>query len=822
MHIDEQSGNFASRPNLQSNMIGGVDSLPVEQKLADALAECERLRAENRDLRYRLGLPESKAAAPTTMPAVVVAGSTINSKSSPEEKVKLFRSLFRGREDVYAVRWEGRNGKAGYSPAYRKVWSSPLQKRPDEPKEYFSLTDPVIHDHLTGKLTAGVYPLLTDETCWFLAADFDKATWQDDVGAFLQTCTGWKIPAALERSRSGRGGHIWIFFDAPLPAGLARKLGAAILTRTMERRHQLGLDSYDRLFPSQDTMPKGGFGNLIALPLQHLPRAQSNSVFLDAGFNPYPDQWAFLSSIRRMTFAKVESIVRDAERSGEIIGVRCSVTDEDSAEDPWTLPPSRKKKDKPIVGPLPEKVRIVRSNLVYVEKEGLPSAMLNRLHRLAAFQNPEFYQAQAMRLSTFGKPRVIRCAEEFPRHVALPRGCLDEVISLFKSHEIKIELDDQRFAGQPIDVTFHGQLRPEQQAAADAMLGFDDGILCATTAFGKTVVAARLIAARKVNTLVLVHRRQLLDQWRERLAAFLNLPIKSIGQIGGGRKRATGIIDVAVIQSLNRKQVVDDVVANYGHVIVDECHHLSAVSFEQVLRQVKARYITGLTATPQRKDGHHPIIVMQSGPIRYRVNAKEQAQSRPFKHIVVPRPTNFRLPPVTEKLEIHALYAALATDRSRNDLIAVDLVRAVKAGRSPILLTERTSHVDKFAARLTGLVKHIIVLKGGMGAKQRRAIAEQLAVIPTGEERVLLATGRYIGEGFDDARLDTLFLAMPISWRGTLQQYVGRLHRLHDNKREVIVYDYVDGAVPVLSAMYSKRVRGYEAVGYQIHDGEDF
>jgi superfamily II DNA or RNA helicase len=444
--------------------------------------------------------------------------------------------------------------------------------------------------------------------------------------------------------------------------------------------------------------------------------------------------------------------------------------------------------------------------------------MLNRLHRLAAFQNPEFYRAQAMRLSTFGKPRVIRCAEEFPRHVALPRGCLDEVISLLKSHDIKIELDDQRFAGQPINATFHGQLRPEQQAAADAMLGFDDGILCATTAFGKTVVAAWLIAARKVNTLVLVHRRQLLDQWRERLAAFLNLPIKSIGQIGGGRKRATGIIDVAVIQSLNRKQVVDDVVANYGHVVVDECHHLSAVSFEQVLRQVKARYITGLTATPQRKDGHHPIIVMQCGPIRYRVNAKEQAQSRPFKHIVVPRPTNFRLPPVTEKLEIHALYAALATDRSRNDLIAVDLVRAVKAGRSPILLTERTSHVDEFAARLTGLVKHIIVLKGGMGAKQRRAIAEQLAVIPTGEERVLLATGRYIGEGFDDARLDTLFLAMPISWRGTLQQYVGRLHRLHDNKREVIVYDYVDGAMPVLSAMYSKRVRSYEAVGYQIAD----
>jgi len=798
-----------------------VNSLPVQSQLADVLAECERLREENRELRKRLRLPDPGTSPDWHLPSPAsVPNAGVNSKSSPEEKVKLFRSLFRGREDVYAVRWEGRNGKTGYSPACRQVWGSYAHKNPDEPKEYFPLTDQVIHDHLTGKLTAGIYPLLTDETCWFLAADFDKATWQDDVRAFLQTCADWKIPASLERSRSGRGGHVWVFFEAPLPASLARKLGAAILTRTMERRHQIGLDSYDRFFPSQDTMPKGGFGNLIALPLQHMPRGHGNSVFLDANFNLHPDQWAFLFGIRRMSFAEVESVVRDAERTGDIIGVRRSVTADDLNEGPWTLQPSRKRKDEPITGPLPPSVRIVRSNLVYVEKEGLPSAMLNRLHRLAAFQNPEFYRAQAMRLSTFGKPRVIRCAEEFPQHVALPRGCLAEITSLFKSHDIKVELDDQRFTGQPIDVTFHGQLRPDQQTAGDAMLAHGDGILCATTAFGKTVVAAWLIAARKVNTLILVHRRQLLDQWRERLAAFLNLPIKSIGQIGGGRRRANGVIDVAVIQSLNRKQVVDDVVANYGHVIVDECHHLSAVSFEQVLRQVKARYITGLTATPQRKDGHHPIIVMQCSPIRFRVNAKEQALARPFKHVVIPRPTNFRLPPATEKPEMHELYAALAGNKARNNLIVVDLVRAIKAGRSPIVLTERTSHVNEFAARLNGLVKNTIVLKGGMGAKQRRAVADQLTAIADGEERVLLATGRYIGEGFDDARLDTLFLALPISWRGTLQQYVGRLHRLHDNKREVIVYDYVDGCVPVLSAMYSKRARGYEAVGYHIQKAD--
>jgi len=795
------------------------DSNANGHELAVAIAECERLREENRRLREQLGIAlTERPDAPASGDDAPDTQGTITAKSRAEEKVKLFRSLFRGRDDIYAVRWEGRNGKTGYSPACQKLWDNSTQRYADEPKEYFPLNDQVIQDHLTGKLTAGIYPLLADETCWFLAADFDKVTWQDDVRAFLQTCAESKVPAALERSRSGHGGHVWIFFVAPLPANLARKLGAALLTRTMERRHQLGLDSYDRFFPSQDTMPKGGFGNLIAMPLQHLPRGHGNSVFLDAGFNPYPDQWAFLSGIRRMSFAEVESMVRIAERDGDIIGVRRSITDDELAEDPWTLPPSRKKKDEPISGPLPPMVRIVRSNLVYVEKDGLPSVMLNRLHRLAAFQNPEFYRAQAMRLSTFGKSRVIRCAEEFPRHIALPRGCLDEITALFKSHKVTVELDDQRFAGHAINIVFHGQLRPDQQSAADAMLAQDDGILSATTAFGKTVVAAWLIAARKTNTLVLVHRRQLLDQWRERLAAFLDLPTKTIGQIGGGRRCPGGIIDVAVIQSLNRKQVVDDAVAGYGHVIVDECHHLSAISFEQVLRQVKARYVTGLTATPQRKDGHHPIIIMQCGSIRHRVNAKEQALARPFKHIVIPRPTNFRLPPSTDKLEMHAIYAALSDNKARNDLISIDLLRAIKAGRSPILLTERTGQVDEFAIRLAGLVKHIVVLKGGMGIKQRRVVAEQLIAIPEGEERILLATGRYIGEGFDDARLDTLFLATPISWRGTLQQYVGRLHRLHANKREVIVYDYVDGCVPVFSAMYSKRVRGYEAVGYEIRD----
>jgi len=563
-------------------------------------------------------------------------------------------------------------------------------------------------------------------------------------------------------------------------------------------------------------MPKGGFGNLIALPLQHVPRTSGNSVFLSDNFQPHEDQWAFLASIHRMGVERIRTIVDEAERAGKIIGVRLSLSDGDEDEDPWLLPPSRKKKEEPIQQPLPARVRITFSNLGYVEKADLPSAMLNRLMRLAAFQNPEFYRAQAMRLSTFGKPRVIRCAEEFPRHLGLPRGCLQDAIELLQSHKIKVDLDDERSNGLPLDVSFHGELRPEQQRAVDTLLFHDTGILSATTAFGKTVVAAWMIAARKFNTLILVHRRQLLDQWRERLSVFLNLPIKSIGQIGGGRKKPTGLIDVAVIQSLSRKHVVDDLVAGYGQVIVDECHHLSAFSFEQVLRQVKARYVLGLTATPMRKDGHHPIILMQCGPIRYRVNARDQAASRPFEHVVIPRFTNFRLAAQAPKPEIHEIYAALTHDQARNNMIFKDLLEAIKRGRSPLVLTERTEHLKLLASRLENMVKNIIVLQGGKGVKQRKAIMSRLLNLPENEERVLMATGRYIGEGFDDARLDTLFLALPISWKGTVQQYVGRLHRLHDQKKEVVVYDYVDGCVPMLAAMFDKRQRGYESVGYSI------
>jgi superfamily II DNA or RNA helicase len=678
------------------------------------------------------------------------------------------------------------------------------------------LTDEVIGKHLKGEHTIGIYPLLPDETCWFLAVDFDKKGWQLDASAFLATCRGLNVPAALERSRSGNGGHVWLFFDHPIAAVMARKLGCLILTRTMEHRHQMGLDSYDRFFPNQDTMPKGGFGNLIALPLQKMPRQGGNSVFVDAEFRPYPDQWRFLAGVHRMRAAAIEELVHEATRTGNIIGVRMSLAQEDSNEDPWTRPPSRKRTERLIPAPLPPRIRIVRANLLYIEKSDLPSPMLNRLLRLAAFQNPEFYTAQAMRLSTFNKPRVIACGEDLPRHIALPRGCLGEVIALLEAHQIKPEVCDERVAGAPIDVEFRGQLRPAQQEAVSKIIEHDEGILSAPTAFGKTAVAAWLIAKRKVNTLVMVHRQQLLDQWRERLSMFLGLDVKSIGQIGGGKADRTGRLDVAVIQSLHRKEEVKDFVAEYGQVIVDECHHISAFTFELVMKQVKARYVMGLTATPMRKDGHHPIIYMQCGPIRFNLSVRKMTQATPFEHRVIPRFTEFHLTPELTEATIQDVFAALLGDHERNQLIEKDLIKAVESGRTPLLLTSRTEHLKYFSAKISGSVKNVFVLKGGMGRKQRRAMAEALAAVPQAEQRVILATGSYIGEGFDDARLDTLFLAMPISWRGTLQQYVGRLHRLHDSKRVVQVYDYVDSHVPMLARMYERRLKGYAALGYTV------
>jgi superfamily II DNA or RNA helicase/very-short-patch-repair endonuclease len=751
---------------------------------------------------------------------------SIHRLSPPDAKIALFRSLFRGREDVYPRRFESRKtGKAGYQPACGNEWAPGICEKPRIkcavcPHQHFlPVTDQVIRWHLSGvddsgrDFVMGVYPLLRDESCFFIAARFDKVEWQDDARAMLETCRRMNVAAALERTRSGHAGHIWLFFERAIPATLARKLGAHLLTETMLRRPGLGLDCYDHLVPEQDTLPQRSFGSSIALPLQKRPRDLGHSVFLDECGAPHADQWAYLAGIRRLDRDAVEQIVGGAEKRGRVVGVRFPPAEEEAPR------PGRRLSEPPPEGPLPERLEITLADQISIARDSLTPGLHDRLTRLAAFQNPEFIKAQAMRLPTFGKPRIIACAVEAPQQIGLPRGCLDDVLELLSRLGVDAVVRDERNPGEPLAARFRGELRPAQVLAAQDLLAHDIGVLSATTAFGKTVVAAWLIAQRRVNTLILVHRRQLQEQWVERLSTFLELPSGVIGRIGAGRKKPTGLLDVAIIQSLVRKGKVSELLGDYGHLIVDECHHISAQSFEQVVRRARARFVTGLSATVTRKDGHHPVVFMQCGPVRHRVDPKQQAAERPFAHAVYVRPTGFRPSgalPDDVRLQFHELYSQLIADEARNQQICDEVIASALEGRFPLVLTERNDHLDGLAERLSIGIRHVMVLRGGMGKNEFAAVSAKLAALPDNEPRALLATGRLIGEGFDDARLDTLFLTLPVSWHGTIAQYVGRLHRLHVGKREVRVIDYADLNVPMLARMFDRRCRGYEAVGYQI------
>lgn len=752
-----------------------------------------------------------------------------------DEKVELFHSLFRGREDVFARRWYSKaTNKGGYHPVCVNEWRrgvcdkkavkcADCPNRNFLPLGYDEICRHLIGNDENGCDVVGIYAIMPDNNCAFLCTDFDdkscKHGYKDEVLAFVSVCRDWNIPYSIERSRSGNGAHVWIFFSDVVPAYKARRLGNAILTEAMNRDGKMSFDSYDRFFPNQDRMPEGGFGNLVALPLQGRARKELNSVFVDEEFLAYRDQWAYLAQVQKIDEQKIDAVLQ--QHVHEDLGVLST----SSESKPWVTPVPQNINSADFT----KAITITVADKIYIPLNSVSAKVLNHIKRIAAFRNPEFYKKQAMRMSTYGIPRIISCFDNTDDYLAMPRGCKEAIVKLLDSNGAKYTIVDETNHGRAIPVTFLGTEWDEQLDAIEALRHFDNGVLHATTAFGKTVTAASLIARRKVSTLILVHSKALMAQWYERLNEFLDIDYPEPEQIKKrGRKKAFspvgcldsttdtihGVVDIALMQSCFEDGKVKSFVQDYGMVIVDECHHVSSVTFEKVLKSVKARFVYGLTATPIRKDGQQPIIFMQCGPIRFSADVKSQILKQSFRRYLIPRFTSYRN--ITDdKQSFMTIQQSLIADGARNSLIIDDVRKAVESGRTPVVLTSIKQHVDVLTEMLEPFVKHVIRLTGSGTAKEKRDALQQLNDVPADEPLVIVATGQYVGEGFDYPRLDTMFLALPISWKGRLEQYAGRLHRENEGKKDVRIYDYIDIHEPVCDSMYHKRLRGYAAIGYQ-------
>ena len=729
---------------------------------------------------------------------------------SAEERLTLFSQRFIGRTDSFAYRWESTTGKSGYSVACANEWKAGICNKPKikcadcKHRQLLPLTQEVLYSHLTGQKVIGIYPLLANDLCRFLAIDFDKSDWQKCVSAFSEACSLLKIPYLIERSRSGNGAHIWIFFLEPIKAKLARLMGTAILNKAMELYPALDFDSYDRMFPNQDYIPAGGFGNLIALPLQKQARTLGNSTFIDNNFNTFIDPWDVLQQTKLMSATSVNSIVNE-------LGYNLNETNLPTAETeaPWlqSLPQKKQK----IIG-CPESIELVMANMIHIPIQSLPSQLIAQLKRLATFSNPSFFKAQAMRFSTIGIPRHICCARLDGKYLSLPRGCLSEAILLLNQQDITAELKDQRTKGEKLlNINMLTQLHPEQKTACLKILEHNTGILHAPTAFGKTITAIEIIAKRQTNTLILVHNKELIYQWKERLIS--SLSGVEVGTIQGGKIKPSNQIDIATYQSLIDRvnNSIKPIAFNYGQIIVDECHHLSAPNYEFLLSEINPTYVLGLTATPERQDGHQPIIFMQAGSIVYKAHSKNDIT---LTKLLIKVDYEGQFPEIFFEAEsnphISKFMQHLIDDEDRNNTIVLDVSNCIQKGRVPLILTERTKHAEYLNNKLENLGYKTAILRGGMS--QTRNLEQKRKLI---DAQVIIATGKYIGEGFDLPRLDTLFLALPISRRGNLAQYVGRIHRSAEGKSEIQVYDYVDINHPIFLKMFQRRSTGYKNLGYK-------
>ena len=776
----------------------------------------------------------------------------VNPSFISEEMAIRFFSMFWGREDVYARR--GKNG--GYFPQCDNRWNDrlcPKQRKEKvfcdecENTKWTRLDVKKIIAHLLGfkedgSDVIGVYPLLPNGTCRFIVFDFDnhekgaEATdfantdneWHKEVDALRKMCELNGIRPLVERSRSGKGAHVWIFFKKAIPAATARNFGFLLLDKGSTSINLKSFHYYDRMYPSQDVT--SSIGNLIALPLQGQALKNGNSAFVDENWNAYPDQWDILfNKTEKLSIEDVEQYM--AKWQGELAEARGMLAkiDKNSRPKPWKKKCEFSKTD--VVG----KLHMVLGNGVYIDTLNLMPRIQNQIRSLAAFDNPEFYKNKRLGYSNYYNFSAVYLGKDIDGYIQVPRGLREKLIEECEKAGISVDVSEQRETGHPIRVSFKGDLRTQQELAAEKLLSHSDGVLSAATAFGKTVVCSYLIAERKVNTLILLQSKDLLNQWVDELNKFLEIKEEPpeyetktgrkkkrdsvIGILHGSKNTLTGIIDVAMVGSMYSRGKFNERINSYGMVIMDECHHAASNTSMELLQKINAKYVYGVSATPKRGDSLDRIIYMLLGPLRHRFTALERAQEQGIGHYFVPRYTRV-VDNAESKDDINKAYSLISTSRVRNEMIVNDVLTCVARKQTPVILTKFKEHAKFLYDALKGEADHVFLLYGDNSDKENAEIRVRLKQVPENETLILVATGQKIGEGFDFPRLDVLMLAAPVSFEGRLEQYVGRLNRDYPGKEDVYVYDYIDSHVRFFDKMYAKRLRTYKKTGFSIWTGE--